>query len=482
MRVTNDNKDILVCIKNSIVSRIWIWLILLILLYIFDKLLIIQSIYLSLCVVVLPLLIIILLIIISNPEKGFYPIFISHFLLLSIASFIDIKLGVTTLIVTLFILIIILLKGIYNKLGWKSSVNLMLWVYVIWTVYCILEIANPNHVQAAWNVSITQYAIYPLICSILVPMSIKSKNHIHWLLIIWSIFVIFASFKGYWQKSHGFNDRELYFLFELGAAKTHIIWSGIRYFSVFTDAANYGVHMGMVVTCFAISAVYTKNLILRSYFLLIALLALYGMFISGTRVAIAVPIVGIFLFTLLSGNLKIFTLGATICLATIIFFNFTTIGDGNHNIRRMRTAFNPSKDASFQVRIENQRQIKVLMSTKPFGYGIGLGGKTKKYQSKDQIPYPPDSWIVNVWMDSGIVGIIIYISIHIVLFVYCIWRLLYKIDDFKIKGLLSAWLCVNLGYFVASFANDVMQYPSSIIVYTGFALCVTFPSVNDSKK
>ena len=482
MRVINNNKDTIDFIKNFIVTKIWIWIVLLIFLYLFNKSLINQNIYFSLYIAISPLLIILFFIIISNSEKGFYPIFISHFLLLSISSFIDLKLGVSTVIITMIIFVSIILKRIYNKLEWKHTVNPMLWVYIIWTIYCILEIANPNHVQEAWNVAITQYAIYPLVCAILVPLSIKNKNQIHWLLVIWSIFVIFASFKGYWQKNHGFNERELYFLYQLGGAKTHLIWSGIRYFSVFTDAANYGVHMGMAVTGFAISSLYTKSKSLKCYYLLIAFFALFGLFISGTRAAIAVPIVGVFLFTILSGNIKFFSLGATICFLTIIFFNYTTIGDDNLNIRRMRTAFNPTKDASFQVRKENQKQLKILMSAKPFGYGIGLGGKTEKYQSKEQVPYPPDSWIVNVWMDSGIIGVIIYIFIHSFLFVYCSWRLVYKIDNFRIKGLLSAWLCVNLGYFVASFANDVMQYPNSIIVYTGFALCVTFPSLSESNN
>ena len=203
--------------------------------------------------------------------------------------------------------------------------------------------------------------------------------------------------------------------------------------------------------------------------------AIYGMFISGTRAAIAVPLAGIFLFTLLAGNLRLFSLGAIVGLGIIIFFNFTTIGESNNNIRRMRTAFNPTKDASYQVRKANQERMKILMASKPFGYGIGLGGKAEKFHPKELMPYPPDSWMVNVWTDTGIIGVTIYILLHSFLFVYSSWILLFKIKDFRLKGLLTAWLCVCFGYFVAAFANDVMQYPNSIIVYTGFALCVSGP-------
>ena len=233
--------------------------------------------------------------------------------------------------------------------------------------------------------------------------------------------------------------------------------------------------MGMAVIGYGISVLYTKNKILKIYYLIIMITATYGMFISGTRAAIAVPLSGLFLFTLLAGNIRFFSLGIVVGLCIFIFFNFTTIGEGNNNIRRMRTAFNPTKDASYQLRKANQERMKVLMASKPFGYGIGLGGKAERFHPKELMPFPPDSWMVNVWTDTGIVGVIIYILIHSFLFVYCSWILTFKIKDIRLRGLLSAWLCINFGYFVAAFANDVMQYPNSIVIYTGFALCISGP-------
>jgi len=475
MKILSKSNETIDLLKDLLISKIWIWLILAFALFLFYQLVLNQNIFIALGVAALPLFIILFFIIIAYSEKGFYPVFISHFILLSINSYIDIKLGLATVLITLVVFMLIMVKGIYNRLDWKQALNPMFVLYIIWMAYCIFEMANPNHVQEAWNVSITQYAVYPLICAILVPISINKKIHIHWLLIIWSIFILFASFKGYWQKNHGFNEKELYFLYELGGAKTHIIWSGIRYFSVFTEAANYGVHMGMAVVGFGISAIYTKNKSLKAYYLIVMIAAIYGMFISGTRAAIAVPLAGIFLFTLLSGNIKVFTIAAVVGIGIIFFFNFTTIGEGNQNIRRMRTAFNPQKDSSYLVRKANQERMKILLANKPFGYGIGLGGKAEKYHPKELMPYPPDSWMVNVWTDTGIVGLTIYILIHSFLFIYSSWVILFKIKDTRLKGLITAWLSVNFGYFVAAFANDVMQYPNSIIVYTGFALCATAP-------
>ena len=108
------------------------------------------------------------------------------------------------------------------------------------------------------------------------------KKDIELLLIIWSVFVLVFTIKGYWQKNYGFSSKDLYFLHVLGGWRTHIIWSGIRYFSCFSDAANYGVHAAMSAVVFAISAFFVESKWLRIYFLCIAVGGLYGMGISGT--------------------------------------------------------------------------------------------------------------------------------------------------------------------------------------------------------
>ena len=82
-----------------------------------------------------------------------------------------------------------------------------------------------------------------------------------------------------------FQFKDLYFLFSMGGARTHIIWSGIRYFSCFTDAANYGVHCAMATVVFTISAFFVDSKWKRIYFLCIAMGGLYGGGISGTRAA-----------------------------------------------------------------------------------------------------------------------------------------------------------------------------------------------------
>lgn len=57
--------------------------------------------------------------------------------------------------------------------------------------------------------------------------------------------------------------------------------------------------------------------------------------------------------------LSTFFLGILIYL----FFAHTYIGQSNPMIRRMRTAFHPTEDASFNVRAENKKKLAVYLKT-----------------------------------------------------------------------------------------------------------------------
>ena len=290
MKMTNDKgkySQYLTVAGNYFANKGWVHLLLAGGLYILYKMFFRTSLPFFLTISSLPLMTVIFLLIIKYSKQSFYTLFILQFLLAAAYAVTDIPLGVATLMCTLFAVVLLFAYGMHEKIDWSESRNGMLMLFLIWGVYCILEIANPNNVQAAWNISITHYLIYPIVCAVIVPLAIRNIKGIQWLLIIWSLFILLAAAKGYWQKNCGFNEREQYFLYVLGGARTHIIWSGIRYFSFFSDAANFGVHMAMGISLFGISLFYIKGVWLKIYFILVIIAAIYGMGISGTRAAIA---------------------------------------------------------------------------------------------------------------------------------------------------------------------------------------------------
>lgn len=415
----------------------------------------------------------------TNRVTGFYFLFASQLLLIVAKIFMEVKVGLYSLAFTIVFLTITLIQlSNDEKTDWKRAGNGMLYLYSIWGVFYFLELFNPNAVLEAWNICLPPYALLPIICAALVPIVIRDIKGLEWLLYIWAAFILIATLKGYWQKTHGFSERDRYFLYVLGGWRTHIIWSGIRYFSCFSDAAIYGVHSAMAAVTFFISSFYANGKAKKLFFLFIALCAIYSFGISGTRSSIGVIAGGIFMFSILAKSKKAFLLSSTAAIALFCFFYFTNIGNGNPFIYKMRSAFHPREDMSYMVRVENRKRMKELMAQKPIGYGIGISKPGANVHPKEIMPYPPDSWLVSIWIETGIVGLVIYLLVNGSLFIWCSWILLFKVKDPRLRGLVAAWLCANAGFFLAAYAADNMQYPNPIVVYIGFALCFAAPHID----
>ena len=327
----------------------------------------------------------------NNRIVTFHILLAAQFALVAANIIMNIKIGLFSMIFILLLTTTCLIQlNNDEQTNWKPGRNIMTYLFVAWLLFYFLELLNPNNVMEAWNINITPYTLIGLICAFIVPIVIRTKKDIELLLIVWSVFVIIFTIKGYWQKSHGFSSKDLHFLFSMGGARTHIIWSGIRYFSCFTDAANYGVHCAMATVVFTISAFFVDSKWKRIYFLCIAMGGLYGVGISGTRAAMGVIMGGMLMITILAKNWKALLAGIFVSIGVFCFFYFTNIGSGNQYIHKMRSSFHPTEDASYNVRVENRQRMKELMIKKPIGYGIGLS-KSGHFNSKEQMPYPPDS-------------------------------------------------------------------------------------------
>ena len=159
-----------------------------------------------------------------------------------------------------------------KQTNWKAGQNIMTYMFTIWLVLSIFfEILESQ--QRAGSMEHQPYTLCAdtfnmrLCCSARCP---HKKRHRAAINQSGPVFVLVFTIKGYWQKNYGFSSKDLYFLHVLGGWRTHIIWSGIRYFSCFSDAANYGVHAAMSAVVFAISAFFVESKWLRIYFLCIA--------------------------------------------------------------------------------------------------------------------------------------------------------------------------------------------------------------------
>ena len=193
------------------------------------------------------------------------------------------------------------------------------------------------------------------------------------------------------------------------------------------------------------------------------------MMISGTRAAIIIPFAGYAFFIVLSKQWKVIIPGIVVIACAFVFFKYTYIGHGNNEIRRMRSAFRATEDASYKVRLANQAEMRLFMQDHPFGIGIG---EAKRAEPGDYMyGLPTDTSLVYVWVETGIVGLIIFLFIFVATFARGSYDVWFNLRDNELKGLLSALLAGLAGMIAASYGNEVLQqFPNGPIVY----ICMAF--------
>ena len=354
-----------------------------------------------------------------------------------------------------FNLAILLLQALVHRIEWRRAGTGLTLAAAIWMVYCVLELFNPQSVSPkGWTMAIRSLAFYFFLVVALTQLTMARYKYLKAMLAIWSALTLIAVGKALVQK-----------------------YTGVRYFSVYSDAANFGAGMGLAMVVFSISALYYRNPWMKVYLLAVAAAACYGMLISGTRSALAVPFAGYAVFVALSRNFRMIVAGIFLITAAFIFLNFTTIGQGNPIIRRARSAFN-TQDASFQVRLENQARLRELMRGKPFGAGLGHGGGKAKVFAPDAplSQVPTDSWFVMIWVETGIVGLLLHIGILLYVLGRGAWLALFRLRDTQLRGLVAALVAGISGVVVMSYGNEVFgQIPTGAIIYMSMAFIFLSP-------
>lgn len=380
------------------------------------------------------------------------------------------------------LMIALVFKGSYERGSYKTSFNAFTGVSLVWFIYCFAEILNNTSGSvniSAWYQGVRSMAVYPLVTAVIVPVVMKRYKDIQWFMLLWAILTILGALKGYWQRSRGFDPYELAWLYGVGG-RTHLIQSGIRYFSFFTDAATYGASMGLSMMVFGIGMLYCKKYWLKALYLVAALGGTYGMIISGTRGSLVIPFAGLLLFVLISKNWKMVAGGVVVIAASLVFLKMTDIGNDNMFIRRMRTSFDLN-DASFQTRLINREALSKDMQNLPVGLGIGVSRENINANNfyYDTATTPPDSWYVTIWTRTGIVGLYIYLGVLAFTILYGSYVLMFRIRNKELRGTLSGMLCGVFGVMLAAYGGDCYsQFPNGFLIYTCQTLVIISPYID----
>jgi len=381
------------------------------------------------------------------------------------------------------LLIAIALVDARQKMQFERCGNLMLFAILIWCGLCFLQLFNDTCGLgidvAAWFTSARLMALHLVWILIVFSIYISTPQILLKYLRFWALLSLFSAYWTWKQKNIGFTPTEYGWLYFGPGQVTHLLNAGtlIRYFSTFSDAANYGCNAAASSVTFLIIAITSKFKWEKLFFLIVSICVIWGMFQSGTRTAIFCMAAGFMVYVVLSKSFKIAIPFGIFFALFMAFLIFTDIGNGNQQIRRMRSAFD-KKDASSNVRDVNKTAIKKYLQDAPWGLGIGSTQANipanNKYRKLSDIP--PDSEYVYIWVHTGVIGITVFLSCMLIM-----WLGACRIVMFKLKspsligiggGLCSAFIAIQLG----AYANQVLyQYPNGLTFFGGLAIVYTLP-------
>lgn len=89
--------------------------------------------------------------------------------------------------------------------------------------------------------------------------------------------------------------------------------------------------------------------------------------------------------------------------------------------------------------------------------------KFKRYTTS----IPTDSWYVKIWVETGIIGLLLHIGILLYIIIHGAYIIMFHVKNRELKGILCALLCGVFGVIISSYGNQIFgQFPIVFFIYT----------------
>ena len=360
--------------------------------------------------------------------------------------------------------------------------NVMLLTLMIWCGYCTLQVLNDTCSLGmdigAWYTGARLMAFQIMYAFLVFSIYISKPDILIKYLLIWGVLSLFAAFWTWKQVNLGLTSAESSFLYGRGRT-THLLQAGtlIRYFSTYSDAANFGIGIASTAVAFIIFGITAKIKKYKYFYLIVGSACVWAMFPSGTRTATACLMAGFMMYIFLSKSFKIAIPFSIIFAISAFILAFTNIGQGNQQIRRMRTAFDRN-DASANARSINQAAMKKYMEEAPFGIGIAQGygsiPANNKYAYMSDVP--ADSEYVYIWIRTGEVGITLFIICTVIMLFGACWIVFFTLKSPSLRGIGAGMCCAFVSFQLGGYGNQVlMQFPNCLQFYGGLTIVYVLP-------
>jgi putative inorganic carbon (hco3(-)) transporter len=379
---------------------------------------------------------------------------------------------------------LILTKWINNDLRLaKNPISYVVWA---WIIYNCFELFNPMASVQAWIFVIRGIAVLMIFYFIML-QAMDGISFCKKIINIWICLSLLGGLYGLCQEFIGFSSFEKEWIHgDEFRFKLIYNWGRYRIFSFFNDPTVFGVLMSYSALLCITLLTGPFKLVYKIFLACSACVMLLAMVYAGTRTAFAMLPAGFIFYSLLTFQKKTLAFATVMILigSFIIFSDIRSVGPflSTNSLNRIRSAFSPSEDPSFQVRERSQAFIKPFIQSHPFGAGLGSTGiwGTRFNPGSALAQFAPDSGYVRVAVELGWLGLAIYCVFFIVILIVGI-RNYYRIRDPELKAYMAALVSIVFSIVIANYPQQALiQVPTILIFYAIMAMIVRLRELDEA--
>ncbi|WP_240163943.1 O-antigen ligase family protein [Spirosoma taeanense] len=429
----------------------------------------------ALMAVVAPVAFLLVLLVLMEPRWGLL-LYVQLSFMLGFTRFIQTDVPVGLLIDGLLVLTVFSLFLNGQRMEWQRLRSLTFTLIALWLLYTLIELINPEApYRPAWFYHVRPFSLHWFLVACIILVVPLTRRDVQIFVNTWLIWSFLAALWAFKQHYLGLTPAEVDWLNSGFNARTHMLFGQLRCFSFYSDAAQFGAEMAGVTLVALIRVFEERKPLIKGAYVLLTLVFFWGYAVSGTRSALFVLAAGFVFYLLLKRDVPKLLVGMALAVPLFLLLMYTSVGSSNYQVQRMRSALTPMNDPSFLLRLQNQEKLKTYLQDLPFGAGIGtstdMGARFSPWHWAAQIP--PDSWYVELWIETGWVGVTLYILMLLGLVgigSYRVWQL----KDPWLSMVMYGFLAEFVGIALMGYSNPVLgQFPTSSVIFISTILVAT---------
>ena len=418
------------------------------------------------------------------PLFGMYVTLAMSFFVWDLSRVIGGDIGLSSLVdfLTLASFLGIVLKKILRKeFFWKNCNHPILYIYLIYALYTLLQLFNPNVENISGVVLIIRKFIVLLLFFYCLIQSFNSVKEIERFFKIYLSLAFLTALYACYQEWFGMPQYQLNFIMSdpLLMQLYQLDNGEYRKFSFLGNPKSYGLLMAASALIPIVFLVNIKMKFKRKFLLFTCIaILLIGMSYSGTRTANFMLVLGIVLYILMTITNKKTLFFACISILLFLFILYAPIY-GNVTINRIRSTFELSTDASLEVRDINRKNIQPYIHSHPIGGGLGSTGvlNIKNNPNHPLSGFPTDSGYLQTALELGWIGLLIQCTVYFLVMQQGI-RAYYRNRNKKYRTLILAALPCLFSYMVAQYAQvSIGDFPGIFLIYALITIIIRLPQI-----